>query len=115
MMLTIYYSHDYPDDTKMIVETREDGCIQLTLEFTSEDPDMGTETLIYAGNNSDWTELSRELQEEITNYLDIADTSSRCVQQYMFGEADDYYGEYSKTALYAFEAMLIHVNGDSES
>lgn len=113
MMLTIYYSHDYPDDTKMIVETRKDGCTQLTLEFTSEDPDMGMETLTYAGNNSKWMELSRELQEEITDYLDITG-----VPFYGSSHNDsliELYSEYSRTALYAFEAMLIHVNGDSES
>ena len=112
MMLTIYYSHDYPDDTKMIVETREDGNTQLTLEFTSEDPDMGTETLTYAGNNSDWTELSHELREEITNYLDVIDVPFYDSHNDSLIEL---YSEYSKTALYAFEAMLIHVNGDSES
>ena len=112
MMLTIYYSHDFPDDTKMIVETCKDGCIQLTLEFTSEDPDMGTETLIYAGNNSKWIELSRELQEEITDYLDVIDVPFYDPHNDSLIEL---YSEYSKTALYAFEAMLLHVNGDSES
>ena len=92
-MMKILYSHDYPDDTTMEISIREDGDTQLELSFTSEDPDMGTETLVYAGDTNDWRELAGELKKEITDYLDS-----------LLG--DDYYDEYSRTALYAFENML---------
>ena len=43
---------------------------------------------------------------EITGYLDAVDSSSFYEQQGLPAEASDAYGEYSRTALYAFEAIL---------
>lgn len=107
--MVIYDSHDYPDDTKMIIEPREDGCVQLTLQFTSEDCDFGTEELIYAGNDG-WFELASDLLEELEGYLDTVDISPFYMQQSMeIPPADCVYGEYTRTALYAFEAMLLHI------
>lgn len=98
---TFCYSHDYPDDTKMTVSIRDDGATQLTLSFTSEDPDMGTEEMIYAGHD-DYLTLAKELLEEITSYLDE-------VEFFKTASKESYYGEYSRTALYAFESLLKEV------
>ena len=99
---TFHYSHDYPDDTKMTVSIREDGATQLTLSFTSEDPDMGTEEMIYAGYD-DCPTLTKELLEEMSAYLDDIEAYSRG------GEKESFYNEYSRTALYAFEGLLKEV------
>lgn len=96
-----YHSHDYPDDTKMTVIIREDKATQLTLSFTSEDPDMGTEEMIYAGHD-DYLTLAKELLEEITSYLDE-------VEFFKMASKESYYGEYSRTSLYAFESLLKEV------
>lgn len=97
-----YYSHDYHDDTKMTVSIREDGATQLALSFTSEDPDMGTEEMVYAGNG-DYLTLSKEQLEEMSAYLDDIEAYSRG------GEKESFYNEYSRTALYAFEGLLKEV------
>lgn len=101
-MMTIYYSHDYPDDTTMQIERRDDGNVELTLSFTSEDPDMGTEELVYAGN-SGWYTLAGELLAELADYLNHVEFFRDGWKKM---ESDNYYGEFSRTALYAFEALL---------
>lgn len=100
-----YYSHDYPDDTKMTVSIREDGATQLVLSFTSEDPDMGTEEMIYAGNEH-YRTLVAELLEELSGHLDKVEFFKR---EGEWTKKDDYYNEYSRTALYAFEGLLMEV------
>lgn len=102
---TFYYSHDYPDDTKMTVSIREDGATQLVLSFTSEDPDMGTEEMIYAGNEH-YRTLVAELLEELSGHLDRVEFFKR---EGEWTKKDDYYDEYSRTALYAFEGLLKEV------
>lgn len=97
----VLYSHDYPDDTMMKISIREDGNTQLELSFTSEDPDMGTETLIYTDDINDWRGLAGKLKKEITDYLDSLLN-------------DDYYDEYSRTALYAFENLLYELGFGQE-
>lgn len=100
--MTIYNSHDYPDDTKMTIEQREDGATQLTLAFTSEDPDMGTEEMTYAGN-AGWYELACELLAELSAHLDKV---AFFKHEGEWTKMDDYYDEYSRTARYAFESLL---------
>jgi len=91
----VTYSHDYPNDTRLEF-TRDESRAQIELSFTSEDPDCGTETLVYgADEGATRTELIAELRADITAYLD----SQPC--------ADRYYDEYTRTALYAFEAILL--------
>lgn len=102
---TFWHSHDYPDDTKMTVGIREDGATQLTLSFTSEDPDMGTEEMIYAGNEH-YRTLAAELLEELSGHLDKVEFFKK---EGEWTKEDDYYDEYSRTALYAFEGLLKEV------
>jgi len=104
---TVRYTHDYPNDTSLTY-SRSGNESTLRLSFTSEDPDMGTEELLYHGENGEsMQELVVDLLSEITGYLDAQDTSSFHQQQ---GDGihslDDMYNEYSRTALYAFEGML---------
>ena len=106
-----YFTHDYTADTRLEF-TRTGQRSELTLSFSSEDPDMGTEEMIYAGENGEsMHELVTDLHAELTGYLDAADSSSFALQQGLEAElgihdAADYYGEYSRTALYAFESAL---------
>ena len=98
------YYHDYPDDTTLKY-TESNGRNELTLTFTSEDPDAGTETMISAGNDC-MEELMLELYTEIISYLDSKE--HRAFGRYAGATPESYYDEYTRTALYAFEAMLMH-------
>ena len=101
-----FYSHDYTADTTLEY-SRMRNRAELTLTFSSEDPDIGAEEMVYGGENREsMAELVSDLKNEITAYLDAADTASFYDQQGMPVEADVVYGEYSRTALYAFEAIL---------
>ena len=60
--MKILYGHDYPDDTVMEISIRPDSNAELKLSFTSEDPDCGTETMIYVGDTSDWRKVAAELR-----------------------------------------------------
>ena len=112
-----YYSHDYTADTRLEY-TRTGNRAELTLSFSSEDPDMGTEEMIYAGENDEsMAELASDLRSEISAWLDAQDTSSFREQQGLspkngIHSQDDYFGEYSRTALYAFEGMLRDIEHD---
>ena len=100
-----FYTHDYPADT-MLDYTRQGSRSELVLSFGSEDPDMGTEELTYGGDQGEsMAELVSDLKNEIKSYLD-ADTSSFYEQQGEPQALSAVYGEYSRTALYAFEAIL---------
>lgn len=114
------FTYDYPDDTHLTY-IREGRQVHLLLSFQSEDPDMGTEEMEY---NSDGGESLHELlsdaRSELTSYLDRRDTSSFYEQQ---GEIpldgihsqDDYFGEFSRTALYAFESAMQQVEQEKPS
>ena len=71
---------------------------------------MGVEEMIYGGENGEsMAELISDLRSELTAWLDAQDTSSFQEQQGLtdgIHSQDDYFGEYSRTALYAFEALL---------
>ena len=76
-----FYSHDYPADTTLEY-TRTGNRSELRLSFSSEDPDMGTEEMLYAGENGEsMQELVADLKADLTGYLDAADTSSFYQQQ----------------------------------
>ena len=106
-----FYTHEYPADTRLEY-TRTGDRAELRLTFSSEDPDMGTEEMIYAGESGEsMRELVADLYAELTGYLDAADSYSFVQQQGLseaFGVHDEktYYDEYSRAALYAFEAIL---------
>ena len=112
-----FYSHDYPADTTLEY-TRTGDHSELRLSFSSEDPDMGTEELIYVSESGkSMQELTADLKEELAAYLDAADTSSFYQQQGisqpdgMRSQID--YSEYSRTSLYAFEAILMQTERES--
>ena len=106
-----HYSHDYPNDTHLTY-TRTGNKAHLELSFQSEDPDMGTEEMIVNSDGGEsFHELVSDARAELTDYLDRQDTSSFYEQQ---GDSpkdgihdlDDYYGEFSRTSLYAFENAM---------
>ena len=103
------YTHDYSNDTTLEY-SRSGNESTLRLSFTSEDPDMGTEELLFHGENGEsMQELADDLKAEIKAYLDYQDSSSFVRQQGLKEEIhsmEDMYGEYSRTALYAFEEIL---------
>ena len=106
-----HYTHDYPGDT--VLEYSVTGSrAELKLSFGSEDPDMGTEEMIYGGDDSEsMYELVADLRADLSAYLDYEDTSSFYRQQSLsrppgIHSREDYFGEYSRTALYAFEGIL---------
>lgn len=102
----IFYSHDYSNDTTYLCEQDTDGMLSITMTFTSEDPDYGTEELIYRGDGTE-QELRDDLLEEITEYLDLKETA-RWIPDYL-----QYYDEdFIKTSLIAFEAMLMEMKGE---
>ncbi len=75
------YTHDYPGDT-VLEYTVSGNRTELRLAFSSEDPDMGTEEMIYGGDNGEsMCELAADLRAELSAYLDYEDTSSFSRQQ----------------------------------
>ena len=109
--ITMSFTHDYPDDTHLTY-IREGKQVHLLLSFQSEDPDMGTEEMEYNSDGGEsLSELLSDARAELTSFLDRQDTSSFYEQQ---GEhpldgihnQDDYFGEFSRTSLYAFEAAM---------
>lgn len=97
------YTHDYPNDTTLEY-TENKGRNQIELTFTSEDPDVGTEIMVYGGEDC-MEELELELYTEINSYLDAKE--HRSFGGYVGATPESYYDEYTRTALYAFEAMLM--------
>ena len=65
-----FYSHDYPADTTLEY-TRSGNRAELKLSFSSEDPDMGTEEMLYGGENGEsMLELVSDLRNDLTAWLD---------------------------------------------
>ena len=109
--ISMDYSHDYPDDTHLTC-SKEGDQVHLHLAFDSEDPDMGTEEMEYNSDGGEsFSEIIHDALSDLSSYLDRQDTSSFFKQQ---GELlrdgihdeDDYFGEFSRTSLYAFEGAL---------
>lgn len=100
---SLKFTHDYENDTQMDI-TRFGDDFHLRLSFTSEDPDMGTEELEYNGNGSLGT-VVRDLLDEIRNYLDTKQNYYREDPE-VIHSINDYYDDFSSTALYAFEGAL---------
>ena len=112
--ISMDFTHDYPDDTHLTY-SREGNQVHLHLAFDSEDPDMGTEEMEYNSDGGEsFSEIIHDALADLSSYLDRQDTSSFYEQQ---GEPlrdgihseDDYFGEFSRTSLYAFEGALREV------
>ena len=108
----IYYDHDYPNDTTYIFERDPDGRGQITMTFTSEDIDYGTEELIYGGDGTE-NELRADLLKDLTECLDLQE------QGYLGDrlpvELRYYDEEFIRSSLIAFEAMLLGMSeGESK-
>lgn len=113
-----FCTHDHPADTTLEY-TLSGNRAELRLSFTSEDPDMGIEEMLYGGDSGEsMSELVTDLRVDLTAYLDAADTSSFREQQGIslvdgIHNQSDYFGEFSRTALYAFESILRQTERES--
>ena len=66
-----FYSHDYTADTTLDY-TRQGDRAELTLSFSSEDPDMGVEEMVYGGESREsMAELVSDLKGEIASYTSM--------------------------------------------
>lgn len=102
-MEKLFYTHDHTNDTTYSFERDPDGRGQITMAFTSEDPDYGTEELVFGGNGTE-QELRNDLLEEIAECLDLQE-AGKCG---FMPEHLKYYDEdFIRTSLIAFEAMLV--------
>lgn len=99
--MTIYYSHDYANDTKLTFTQTADRA-EIELNFTSEDPNYGTDTLVLGGDETcTMQELCEEELETISEFLDkTEDGNKRNIEGY------DEIRDLSNTTLYAFEGIL---------
>ena len=99
----ICYTHDYENDTTYTFEPGAERS-QITMTFTSEDPDYGTEELIYGGDGTE-QELRKDLLNEISECLDKQEDHVG-IPSFL-----KYYDEnFCRTSLIAFEGMLIHLS-----
>ena len=109
--ISMDFSHDYPDDTHLTY-SKEGDQVHLHLAFDSEDPDMGTEEMEYNSDGGEsFSEIIHDALSDLSSYLDRQDTSSFYEQQGVspkdgIHDLDDYYGEFSRTSLYAFENAM---------
>ncbi len=93
-----YHTHDYTDDT--VIEFRITGDrSELELSYTSEDPDYGTETLVYGAEPAEtFEDLARELLKELTAYIDYAYSPTYYGDEKpsspVSHDAEDYYDNY---------------------
>ncbi len=105
-MNTIRYTHDYENDTTYTFDHGDERS-QITMTFTSEDSDYGTEELIYGGDGTE-QELRSDLLNEISEYLNKQEKNAE-MPDYL-----KYYDEnFCRTSLIAFEGMLIHLKKTS--
>lgn len=111
--ITQQYSHDYPNDTTLTY-SRSGSQVEMKLSFTSEDPDMGTEEMLYNGQAGESLDtLVTELRKGISAFLDHADGYVRSDPQ-AIQSSDDYYADFSRTALFAFEGALKEMEKEKE-
>lgn len=101
------YSHDYPDDTTLEY-VRWGNHAEIRLAFHSEDPDAGVEEMLYAGDSGEsMAQLVSDLRANLTAHLEAADSTSFYEQQGVeIHNETDYFNEYTRSALYAFEGIL---------
>ena len=111
--ITIYYSHDYADDTKIVYSFDEHGS-HLEMSYTSEDPDYGTDTLEYNAEPAESLhDIATDYLEELTEYLDkTADGIRRPGEASR--ELELVFGDYSNSTLYAVENALRTITGQYE-
>ena len=108
------YTHDYPNDT-VLEYSRTGENVELLLSFTSEDTDMGTEVMLFSGDAGEsLNELAHGLREEITSYLDREEAHER-PDPSVIHSSDDYYSDFSRTSLYAFENALKEIEQKKET
>lgn len=108
------FTHDHPEDTTLTY-TRTGAHAELKFAFTSEGPDADVEELLFTGDQREsMAELAADLHAELTAWLDAQDTSSFAEQQGIPAAPDisPAYGEYTRTALYAFEGALTEAERD---
>lgn len=110
MKITVTGTYNTINDTVLTFESAIDRA-EITLEFTGEDPDFGTETLVYGGDaTATMIELCREQLEEITAFLDES-----CEGTYRPDSITEKYPaleDLNNSSLIAFERLLQEITGE---
>ena len=79
----------------------------MECSFTSEDSDFGTETILYNASPAiPLKEMSGELLEEITGYLDATDDGNKRGED---TGIEKYYNDFGNSTLYAVEKALSQI------
>ncbi len=106
-----HYTHNELNDTMLEYDRLGDDAV-ISLTFDSKDPDASLEKLIYHGDgNESMEEMMDSLLSEVTEYLDVQDSSGYFEQMHIslsdnLQRLENTYGEYTRTALLAFEGVL---------
>lgn len=96
--ITAYATHNYHNDTKL--EYKKNGNeVELKLSFTSEDPDCGTEEMTCSFDDGE--KLHMAAQYILIDLAPYNDEPCECSD-----DTIQYYENYTRTALIAFENML---------
>ena len=103
--ITKYFTHDYENDTTIEYVNTGFYCA-LTCSFTSEDIDMGTETIHFNTESAEcFEEISYELLREIKQFLDCR----KGVPGARMPEHENYFCKFCNTTLYAIENALFTI------
>lgn len=97
----IYYSGNSENDTTYVFERDPDGRGQITMTYTEDDPDFGTEELIYGGTGTE-QELRDDLWEEMNECMDLQDAGEPIPEHLQY-----YNDEFSLHVLPIFSNMLL--------
>lgn len=101
------HSFDHDNDTELEFTT-EGNTSTIIMRFTSEDPDYGTDEIVYNSEPaSSFHGLAYDLLSEITDFLDATgDGIYRTDDAIESVIAGRYWDDYSNSTLYAFEQLL---------
>ena len=106
MEIKMYATYNHENDTELIFNKGK-----ITLRYTDQDPDYGTDELVYKGNPEDTiVDLAREQLTEITSFLDETYDGTWRTDNII-----KYYpkiADFSNSTLIAFERILQGIVGD---
>lgn len=108
--ITMYGTYNYTNDTKLTF-TKTKNRAEIKLEYTDEDPDYGTETLVCGGDAKETLiSLCHDQLDELTTFLDETNDGTYRPEDIMcsYKHLDDL----NNSSLIAFERMLQSIVGE---